>query len=111
MKISRIVTATLISLSLAGTAFADDEKKEEDKKEETTTADNEVIIYQAGEKPRSGGKIQDAVDTDEVMIYQAGEKPRSGGKIGAQVMAGPDGEGDLNTGTLPGRPTGNVPRR
>ena len=81
-KLTALALATLI----AAPAVADPDPNEE------------VVIYQGGEEPRSGGKVPEETEpTDEVIIYKGGEAPRSGGKVGG-VMVGPDGQGDMRTG-------------
>ena len=89
MALNRIcITTLLASVTLALPAMADPDPNEE------------VVIYQGGEEPRSGGKVPDATEpTDEVIIYKGGESTRSGGKLG--VMASPDGSGDMKVGPLP----------
>ena len=83
------IATLIVAATLAFPAAADPDPNEE------------VVIYQGGEEPRSGGKVPEATEpTDEVIIYKGGEAPRSGGKVGG-VMAGPDGQGDMRTGPLP----------
>ena len=89
MALKFICVATLFATSVMALPVAADPDPNE-----------EVVIYQGGEEPRSGGTVPDATEpTDEVIIYKGGEAPRSGGKLG--VMAGPDGSGDMKVGPLP----------